>query len=265
MLYISGLDGVLYSFSYPNGKLISTVTVPSLPEFICSDSSGNVFVPTEGSRSQSNVYEYAHGGTSPIAVLNDPGSASSCAVNPTTGNVAVTNGNSVAVFQSGQGQPTVYQASDVGAFASAYDDAGNLFVDNTRVRGKVAELPAGGSTFTDISLTQSFNPGSLQWRDGSLVIAAQSQSAFGPLGIYEATISGGIGTISGPVLLRGRNDKNPKYSVQFLLQQKWIIGPDHTSVGDARAFFWLYPKGGKAVKSLGKKGGGELLGVTLSR
>jgi hypothetical protein len=67
------LSGTLAGFSYPGGE--------------CSDGRGNVWI-TDASR----IVEYAHGGTSPISVLSDPNVyAVSCSVDPSSGNLAVTN------------------------------------------------------------------------------------------------------------------------------------------------------------------------------
>jgi len=60
---------------------------------LCVDAQGNVFVPTwQGeSGTRGYVYEFAHGGSTPIATLSDPGGAFGCSVDLTTGNLAVTN------------------------------------------------------------------------------------------------------------------------------------------------------------------------------
>ena len=91
LLYVSNDDELLV-FSYPKGKLVGEITVPS-GDFagLCSDSAGDVFVTSVGSHSASYILEYAHGGTEPITTLSDPAWANGCAVDPTTGNVAVTN------------------------------------------------------------------------------------------------------------------------------------------------------------------------------
>lgn len=100
LLYVSDQDapGKLLAFSYPQGELVGEVTVPSdYPGGLCSDSVGDVFVTTFGPYSQSYVYEYAHGGTEPIATLVDPGDSNGCAIDPKTGNLAVTNPPAAAV------------------------------------------------------------------------------------------------------------------------------------------------------------------------
>ena len=87
-------SGRVRIYTYPGLKLAGEFIVskhsapPAETEGICSDASGNVFI--EGDYDQNAaIYEYAHGGTTPIAVLNDGSyDARDCAVDPTTGNLA---------------------------------------------------------------------------------------------------------------------------------------------------------------------------------
>ena len=77
-----------------------------MPQGECSDSHGDVFITDAFG---SNIQEFAHGGTTPIANLSDVGEeASGCAVDSVTGNLAVTNyypGN-VAIYKNAEGTPT---------------------------------------------------------------------------------------------------------------------------------------------------------------
>ena len=82
------------------GKLVGTFDVGFGGSYgesgDCTDANGNVFISNDD-----NVFEYAHGGTEPIATLDLPGSnAIGCSVDPTTGNLAVVfsgSGKNVAV------------------------------------------------------------------------------------------------------------------------------------------------------------------------
>lgn len=118
---VSAYGSAVYVYSYPGGELVGELTdFPSgyYPQGLCTDSSGDVFVTTNQnlkSESQSNIYEYAHGGTSPLATLSDPGWALGCAVDPTTGDLAVANASTagggsgdVAIYQNARGNPAVY-------------------------------------------------------------------------------------------------------------------------------------------------------------
>ena len=172
LLYVSNHNQLL-AFSYPKGKLVGEITVASGDFFgLCSDSTGDVFVTSQGSGFQSYIYEYAHGGIKPFATLSDPGDPLGCAFDPTTGNVAVTNISAddppyyrgdVVVFPDGQGPPTQYSDSNVGSFLyCSYDATGDLFADGD---GYLTELSAGGQSLNDITLGQRIDPSSIQWVD----------------------------------------------------------------------------------------------------
>jgi DNA-binding beta-propeller fold protein YncE len=111
LLYVVG--GGVYVISYPQGALVNTITGIDEPQGVCSDKNGNVFVTAYRTE---NVLEYAHGGSSPIANLGDYGYYPlGCAVDPTTGNLAVANqqsfnesGGNVAIYAKAQGKPTFW-------------------------------------------------------------------------------------------------------------------------------------------------------------
>ena len=71
LLYVSSYrtDDV-YVFSYPRGRLVGTLAGFNGPDGECVDSAGNVWITNT---LQSQQVEYAHGGTTSIATLNDPG------------------------------------------------------------------------------------------------------------------------------------------------------------------------------------------------
>jgi hypothetical protein len=242
LLYASAASDV-FVFTYPQGSLVETLAGFAFqPWYICADGRGDVFVPTTNLQSPGYIYEFAHGGTQPIEKLTDPGpgNAVSCSVDPTTGNLAVANGPNVAVYPQGQGAPTIYEASDVGAFDCAYDDSGDLFVDGLTYDDKIAELPAGGSSFSDVSLTKAMGYTlHLQWWNKRLVLFGGEYGPHTPYRIYQVRISGSSGIVSGPILLDGRNDAE----VEFALSGDTFVMPD--GPGDSLLYFWHYPKGGK--------------------
>ncbi len=164
LLYVSTLKHGAYVFTYPEGKLVGQL---GQAKGICSDGNGNVFVVQFGAQ---DVLEYSHGSTK-FKNLNDSGNAPwGCAVDPTTGNLAVVGGyfhapENVAIFANASGSPTVYTYG-TGAFMwGAYDNQGNLFITSGATQyGTLFELPKGSGTFTEIAVNKTFgdNP-SLQW------------------------------------------------------------------------------------------------------
>jgi hypothetical protein len=249
LLYASETEGsTVLVFSYPQGSLVETLTgFADPPYFICSDRSGDVFVPTTDLKSQGYIYEFAHGGSQPIETLTDPGPgwAQSCSVDPTTGNLAVANGENVAVYPDAQGTPTVYEASDVGAWDCAYDDSGDLFVDGKSYGYKIAELAAGGTSFSDIALSKATGTLHLQWWHNRLVLFGGTYGPHGPYRIFQVRVSGSNGIVSGPVELYGKN-KHRDDDVEFALSGNTIVMPE--GPGDSVPSLWHYPKGGRPYK-----------------
>jgi hypothetical protein len=126
------------------------------------------------------MLEYAHAGTIPIAQAYTPSTPLSCAVDATTGDLAVTEYDdqaaNVAVFKNIYETPLTYTDSDLpGLDYCSYDDQGNLFVNGTR--GKhvgLAELPSGGTSVQGIALDKKIGKlGGLQW-DGQYLALGDS-------------------------------------------------------------------------------------------
>ena len=141
LLYVATGDNV-YVLSYPGGKLVGSLGITG--NNLCSDARGDVFIPTSGY----DVVEYAHGGNSPIETLADGDIPLGCAVDPTTGNLAVTNEASgageVAIFPKAKEPSTWHRDPDIGTFGlCGYDDRGNLFVDGSGSGNFLAIPPRG--------------------------------------------------------------------------------------------------------------------------
>jgi hypothetical protein len=160
LLYVvccSGSANEITMLTYPQGQVVGTIeNGVENPFGICADASGNVWVVNV----TKVATEYAHDGTAPIASLQVPNSwlAGDCAVDPSTGNLAIINsggpsGFSIDVWPDAQGNPTIYP-TDFYPWSCSYDDKGNLFVDgdNTSNNFVLAELPKASSTFTNLTL-----------------------------------------------------------------------------------------------------------------
>jgi hypothetical protein len=261
--------GVLI-YTYPGDALVGQFTVsnPSYPpattEGICSDARGDGFIEAEYYYG-TTIYKYAHGGTSPIATLGDGGNgyANDCASDPATGSLAVVSRGSpgsgqanVAIFKHAKGTPTTYTDPAINAYYScSYDNQGNLFIEGTEANGDVelAELPAGSSTFTNITLPKTFRyTGSVQWDGTYITISAAST-------IYRLTISGSTATIAGTTRVLGRT--KPWTALTFIYQEQ-VIAPDGPERGEVG--FWRYPSGGKPVKVIAANGVRGLYSATMS-
>jgi hypothetical protein len=247
LLYLSdeGADDV-YVYSWPRGALKGTLTGFDAPNGECVDNAGDVFVANEDA---SQILEYAHGGTSKIETLSDPGQYPvGCSVDPTTGNLAVTNidtpqggpGN-VAIYTDAHGSPTTYTATYFYYyFFCGYDNDGNLYVDGTDTGNtfEFAELVSGGSSFKTITLNQVIDfPGGVQWDGKYLAVGDQEQPY-----IYEFTISGSSGTKVGSTQLDDTNDV-----AQFWKQGWRVVAPDFLN---NEVQFFKYPAGGMATRTI---------------
>jgi DNA-binding beta-propeller fold protein YncE len=269
LLYVSdGGTNDVYVFSYPKGKPLGTLTGFEGPEGECVDKAGDVFIINSNS---SEILEYAHAGTSPIATLSDPGYyPTGCSIDPTTGNLAVTNGEttgsragSLAIYADAQGNPSITQIGDFYYyFFCGYDNEGNLFIDglNSDFQFQFAELPKGSYNFRHISLSQSFEyAGGVQW-DGKYVAVGDSDAGV----IYQVDVTPSSATIVGSTTLEG---SSPIYTF-------WITGhggkknPQGTKVVGARSagsgnvMIWKYPAGGSATKTI--TGFTQPFGTTVS-
>lgn len=260
LLYVSDtVTSDVYVFSYPKAKLMQTLTGLTDPAGECVDKNGNVFVANTG---RNNIIEYAHGGTSPKATLDDPGYFPvGCAVDPKTGNLAVTNvspsssaaGNVVVYLRAKDGPTGDYQDSAMpGPLLCGYDDGGNLFVDGTGQSGAFAfaELRSGAKKLTNVTLNQHIgNPGGVQWDGSHVAVGDQTTNT-----VYQFDVSGKTGKMVGSTQLSGATQV-----FQFWVQGKRVIGADAYG-GDVK--IWKYPAGGAAVKTIG--GLYAPLGVTIS-
>lgn len=268
----------LYVFTYPDATFIGAVMVPNHPEGLCTDKNGNIFVTTLMPNSgTSYVYEYAHGGTQPIATLSDPGGGNGCAVDSVTGNLAVANGDSgsassdgnVAIFRNARGTPRTYVAQNISVYWwCAYDNKGDLFVDG--INGSHAlplfgfdlvlvELPKGASSFENVTLNEAVAPSSLQWLDGNLIVANDAGIS-GPELLYRVKFSGSRGKVVGRTALESRHGMN-SFGGQFVVSGTHVAGPSYP-----RRYFsvWSYPKGGKALSYMARPRVKEFYGVAIS-
>ncbi len=262
LLYTAGGCGGACVIAYPSGKVVGSIDVTTVNQ-ACANESGDVFFTTYLGSLESEILEYAHGGTKPIATLTIPRQAiaGGCAVDPTTGNLAVTylcpdcGGSGVAVFPHSTGTPTIYQ-SDFNLLFCAYDSNGNLFVDGWFASYAedvlFAELAKGSSTFSGISTPSSLwatgYPWQMQW-DGKYMTyeaVGSPQNAWG-VTIYRLEFSGSTATVVGQTNFKG---------VTRSAAQSWIhgnrvfipYGVRGDGIVKSRIGVWKYPQGGDSIE-----------------
>jgi hypothetical protein len=257
-------------FSYPQG--ISAGRINGIGGGgACSDANGDVFLV---SREPSRVYEYAHGGKKPIQTLTAATAPLGCAVDPTTGNLAVAteglgssgDGANILVFAGARGKPKSYTNAAFISFAyCGFDDKGNLFVDGFSYPGNsgdflFGELLKGGTALKVIKLAPTvFNAGGVQWDGSYIVVGDRSHPR-----LYRYTIKGDRGTLVSTTHLDFPRGKGNSY-YDFSIQDDELVQSDDCpscKVGPDVNFF-SYPTGGRRTKNIVVGPGGPL-GVAVS-
>ena len=147
-------------------------------------------------------------------MLNDSAAALpfACAVDPTTGNLALTdiNGQSniggVLVYAKAQGTPHVYSDPTlVVAYFCAYDASGNLFVDglDQNYAFVLLELPVGSTTFETITVGGTIEfPGGIAWDGQYLAVGDQAYDGGRTSAIDDLSLSGTTATIVATIPLK---------------------------------------------------------------
>jgi hypothetical protein len=264
LLYVSDdSSNDVYVYSYPKLKPEGTLTGFDDPFGECVDKSGDVFIANDEA---SDIVEYAHGGTSPIATLEDPGYyPRGCSIDPTTGNLAVVNivstslgqGN-IVIYKDAKGKPSAYYSDSnvYNVYSCGYDNAGNLFVDGENEESssfEFAELPSGAKKFKNISLNQAIAvAGGVQW-DGKYVAVGNNSGD-----IYQFSIHGTKGTKVGTTPLNG-----VYVSDEFWIQGSKVVVPYANASRLGRVGIWDYPAGGSAKKLI--TGINSPAGATVSK
>ena len=243
LVYITeGNTVAIYSFS---GQKVGALTGLYSPNAICSDTDGNVWVAYDG-----GLLEYAHGGTTPIAQLYLPRyfHPLSCAVDPTTGDIAVAESSNskenVAVFQDIYGTPQTYTASNLYDYLYlGYDDQGNLFVNGIyKNRPAFAELLKGAEAFSPLSVDEKFGKlGGLQWNGQYLALGDSLNHV-----VYQMNVASGHATTETTTHF---DHWKPKFKeiVPFAIQDGVIVLPySSNSTG-----YFNFPQGGRAIDKIG--------------
>ena len=263
LLYVSNSNGEVTVYKYWQHTLIGVLTNFTHPAGECSDQSGNVFITDSAAQ---RIPEYAHGGTQPIATLNDaPNSPVACSVEASSGNLAVANNDgttaqgNIAIFAKAGGTPTTYTSSQLMNFGGcAYDTNGNLLVSSTDMNPALfAWLPANGTKLITVSIPGP-KPGwtwryidGLQWDGKFFAIDADDY-------IFRESL------IRGQIYYVGETELNNLGS--FWIYRKM---PDEQGTQVVGSYsgnsvaFWKYPSGGTPIAQISHGIDGPV-GVTIS-
>jgi hypothetical protein len=217
LLYVPDYNySVVGVYSYPDAKPLGDLKVTA-PYGVCSDKNGNVFIASaaRGQSSVSQIFEYPHGGTTPIATLQDPNAEpAGCAIDPSTGNLAVANvytqgtqNGDVVVYSGATGSPVSYSVPNINqAVFCTYDASGNLYVEgaNTRLETTVfGVLRKGQQNFTNFTVNGPVSIWGLASARNNLVVGGYELSSEDAAYIYQVRVSGSSGTIVRKILVDG--------------------------------------------------------------
>jgi hypothetical protein len=241
LLYVATDEYGVYVYDYPSGKLVGILNDSTSSEDLCTDVKGDVYVTdTVGKQ----VVEYAHGGDSPIRRLTDGDGFApySCAVDPSTGNLAATelDSPSILIFKEAKGHPKLLFDPGAQMWFCTYDSKGNLFTNrlDRHHHAFIGELPRGSSTFKNLELSKYLKPlTGMQWHGKYLAVG----NLFGGK-VYQVSISASKATVVGTTHLAASKDIQ-----QFWIDKDRIINASQKT--DVISI-WPYPAGGAPVKTI---------------
>lgn len=249
ILYASnqGANKVLM-YSYPRMQLQGTITGVHGVAGLCVDpATQNVWVVSF----YGELREFKHGATQSIRKLSVGSFADSygCAVNATTGDLAVTSHNEgsdpggLYVFKNASGKPKYYTAPGprlYWPYFVAYDSDGDAFVYGTggEYRVELAELTPGAKKLQVVTPRglRFDSPGGIQFDGTSLAIGDQK-----PAVIYRIV----DGKVTGKTTL-----ERACHVWQFFIDGNRIIAPNDCHGGRGRVSIYKYPAGGAPLKVL---------------
>jgi hypothetical protein len=246
LLYVSSYtDNRVTVYTYDDGNAIKLVGELAIaqPGGMCTDKAGDVWVPSYDSQT---IEEFAHGGAKPIrSIKRSAGDPYACAVDPLTGNLAVTYeypygkyglGGGVVLYAKGQ-RPRAIGPDYLAPIGFAvYDNAGNLFVDGTPCYTSyceplynetlLLEYPAGGGGFQPLTVVGATldQATGLDWIKPSLLLTDNDASTH-KVTAYKLIVRGHNATVVGTLRLK---HAGPAYGVW--VRAGLIIVPDENGI-----------------------------------
>ena len=224
LLYVSNEGTATVTvYTYLDGDgliLVGTLTGFSHPAGMCTDRSGDVWITDYGTN---RLYEYEHGGTTPIETIREVGSSrpNDCAVDPATGDLAVANqfpnahyyqtGN-VKIYHPGSHTGTKYSLGYMQVDFLAYDDHSNLYVDGQPTNpygygnnGPLLVIPSGSKGPVNLTLKGAtlYQPSAVQWINPTLLVGdSREKTSFA----YKFFVSGSVATVVGKLQFPGTQE-----------------------------------------------------------
>lgn len=135
LLFVSNSNGLVNIYHFWQHTLAGVLTNFTKPMGMCVDNARNVYIADYGAET---IVEYTHGGALVRTINDAPYAPYGCAVDSTTGNLAVANydtpatysynnnSGSIEIYKHAKGKPVTYGVK-TGKFTTlSYDDSGDL-------------------------------------------------------------------------------------------------------------------------------------------
>lgn len=260
LLYVSNANGVVNVYRYWQHTLVGVLGNFTNPMGECTDAAGNVYIADEKAE---KIHEYAHGGTKAIKTIDvSPQAPFSCAVNQTTGDLAVANygkayygtGN-ITVYPHGGGEPTIYTADNQDHFVScSYDRRGDLFSTSDNGYGSYYYpyfyyLPRQGKSLIQMTL-----PGpsrSWEWGSGASIVW---DGKYWVVGDYNNNFSLLRYIVNVKAYYVSMTQLSGAYDVQQIAIYRPIVKSHSAEVvgTNGAVYYWNYPAGGDPIGQITK-------------
>jgi hypothetical protein len=260
LLFVSDfVNSDIYIYSMPLLRLKGTLTGFGGPQGECSDAQGNVWVTNT---SFAQILKLSRTGSIENTLKDTSGYPIDCAIDPTTGNLAVTNivdagsaPGAVVIYPNASGTPTSYtNPNQRNYYFAGYDPSGNLFFDGKDSSGNfiLSELPKGSSSARTVNVSGGtiYFPGMVQWYPAGNYLAVGDQNCGDAVAscVYWVSVSGTAGTITGTTNLSSSSGGTICDMIQgvILPQTKNIAGSDlgGCSSAPSTTYRWAFPAGG---------------------
>lgn len=269
LLYVSAQEGNVYVYNFDTGTEVGNLTdIPGNPKGQCVDKRGNIWI-TAAYGYNGSVTEYPHGATHALQSLSTQGSPIGCAIDPTTGNLAVVTSTtedysgSILIFDTKSGNHATYSNGDcLDMGTPGYDDEGNLYVEgrSSSWRG-ICELPERAHKL----VTRSTNVNGVaqqgvMWDGKYLTLTVVPPYRAHLTAIYRVMSKGA----SGKLVAVGETFLHDRACGGISIAQPFIVGKKNTPANEeqgtvvvggngackSRFDFWRYPAGGKPLREL---------------
>jgi hypothetical protein len=254
LLYVAdaGNDDV-FVYTWPALSLIGNLSGFQVPQGECVDAAGNVWV---ANTKTSKMLEFARGGLKPIKTLKDRGQfPSSCAIDPKTGDLAVTNiisrsygPGSLSIYKAAGGAPKIFADPNLEkVYFDGYDGKGNLYVDGIDASGIFQIAKFDGKKFTALRISgANVNaPGAVQVVGSTINVEDQS-GVLGNSVMYETTLAGSTLTVVATAQLTDGMDCVGTF-IAGGAKHEQAICPDAATPA---VYVYDYPAGGSPTKSV---------------